>query len=268
MFQNEIPIPVDSLAVDSLDTLHLNSVGYPDFNIADALKIDAGSSSELMFKEGTPRVEGEAWLLWPIFMVVVLFALLKQVFNKQLFTMIQAFFNNRVLGHLNKEESLFGAWPFLLLFVVFGFSLGLFFYQAASLMGLHLSLDGPELFMTISVLLILLFLFKILSLRFLGFFFLIQKATSEYISILSVSYFNVSMLFIPLSICLTFAPPAYKASIVLLGLALLLISFGMQALRAAFNILSVNRFSKVYLLLYFCTLEICPILILIRALGF
>ncbi|RZK49965.1 MAG: DUF4271 domain-containing protein [Pedobacter sp.] len=260
--------PVDSARMAHFQDSVAKSMKYPSYAIEESLKQYARGVDQVSYQTGQLKYKGERWILIPIFLVLLFFALIKQVFERQLGAIFQAFFNNRILGNLMKEDNTFGSWPFLLLFILFGFSLGLFLYQAAVMQGMATQLSGPELFLSISGLLVLLFVFKILALRFLGFFFQVQKATLEYIAILSVTYFNVSMVFIPLACGLAFASDKYKPFLVLLGLGILIISFGLQALRAAFNILSQNRFSKVYLLLYFCTLEICPILILIRALGF
>ncbi|RYD70373.1 MAG: DUF4271 domain-containing protein, partial [Sphingobacteriales bacterium] len=115
---------------------------------------------------------------------------------------------------------------------------------------------------------IVLYVLKIVVLRLLGFFFDIQKPVNEYISILYLTYFNASLLFMPLVIAFALSPPQYGKFYMATAVVLLVIIFALQLIRAGINILSQNRFSKVYLLLYFCTLEICPILILIKAIGF
>jgi hypothetical protein len=57
--------------------------------------------------------------------------------------------------------------------------------------------------------------------------------------------------------------------VVYIALAYLLLGviFAFQLLRAGITILSNNKFSKMHLILYFCALEICPILILIKTIG-
>ncbi|MCY1540862.1 hypothetical protein D9M68_765280 [compost metagenome] len=128
--------------------------------------------------------------------------------------------------------------------------------------------EGFQFFISVSALIILLYAFKIVTLRLLGFFFNIQKPINMYISVLYLSYFNAALLFMPLVIGFALSPIKYGEIYIILAILLSAIIFVIQLVRAGVNILSQYRFSKVYLFLYFCTLEICPILVLIRAIGF
>ena len=74
-------------------------------------------------------------------------------------------------------------------------------------------------------------------------------------------------MFIPLVIAFALSPLKYGPYYIAISFVLLAIIFAFQFIRAGVNILSHYRFSKVYLFLYFCALEICPILILIKAIG-
>ena len=220
------------------------------------------------FQEGNLIFKGELWIIASLAFLVILFAFLKNAFDKQLMAIVQSFFSNRVLGNINKEDNLFTSWPFLLLFVQFGFTIGLFFYLAAKNQELSIANDGFQVFVSISIGIIFLYVLKIVVLRLLGFFFNVQKPINEYVSILYLTYFNASLLFMPLVIAFALSPPQYGKFYMATAVVLLIIIFAFQLIRAGINILSQNRFSKVYLLLYFCTLEICPILILIKAIGF
>ena len=220
------------------------------------------------FQQGNLIVKGELWIVVSIAFLLILFAILKNSFDKQLMAIVQAFFSNRVLGNINKEDNLFTSWPFLLLFVHFGFTIGLFFYLAAKHQELSFAKDGFQVFVSISIGIIVLYVFKIVVLRILGFFFNVQRPINEYVSILYLTYFNSSLLFMPLVIAFALSPPQYGKFYMATAVVLLAIIFAFQLFRAGINIITQNRFSKVYLLLYFCTLEICPILILIKAIGF
>ncbi len=253
-----------ALYADSIKT----AFGFPIFDLQATFKNYPLSGQVFQFKEGLEVARGEAWILASIAFLVLLFAFLKNVFARQLLTIIQSFFSNRVLGNLNKEDNLFTSWPFLLLFMQFGFTIGMFFYLVARYKQLDVAADGFPFFVGVSIAIILLYAFKIVVLRLLGFLFSIQKPVNEYVSILYLSYFNASLLFMPLIIAFALSPLKYGEFYMGIAIVLLSIIFTFQLIRAGINILSQYRFSKVYLFLYFCTLEICPILILIRAIGF
>ena len=212
--------------------------------------------------------KGQLWVLGVVASLLLLFAIVKVSFTKQLQTIIQSFFSNRVLNNLNKEDNLFTSWPFLLLFVQFGFTIGMFFYLVSQFYHLAFSGSGFQFYLSISVLIVIFYLLKILILRVLGHLFNIQKPVNEYVTILYLSYFNLSLVFIPLVIAFALSPLRYGPYYVAASFVLLAIIFTFQFIRAGINILSHYRFSKVYLFLYFCALEICPILILIKAIGF
>lgn len=219
------------------------------------------------YQLGTKIPKGNVGLLGFIFGMLVIFAILKNAFSKQLYAIVQSFFSNRVLNNINKEDNLFSSWPFLLLFVQFGFVFGMFFFLVAQWNDMYQAKDGFKFFFSISITIILFYALKLVLLRFLGYLFNVQKPVGEYISILYLSYFNASLLFIPLVVAFALSPLKYGAIYIVLAFLLLGVIFAFQLLRAGITILSNNKFSKMHLILYFCALEICPILILIKTIG-
>ncbi len=265
--------PVLLRALDSLQRVqYTDSVsktfGYPFFNLQDAIKNFKRSGQIPKYQEGSPIERRELWIIGSVACLLILFAFIKNFFDKELALIVQSFFSNRVLGNVNKEDNLFASWQFLLLFVHFGFTIGLFFFLVGQHTNSSFAKDGFQAFVSISIVIIILYVLKIVVLKMLGFFFNVQKPINEYVSILFLTYFNSSFLFMPLVIAFALSPAQYGKFYMATAIVLLVIIFVFQMIRAGINILSQNRFSKVYLLLYFCTLEICPILILIKAIGF
>lgn len=259
----------DSLTQAQLADSLSKGFGFPVFNIDALIKnYVSKDNSILKLQKGDLLPKGDVWVLITIVVLILVFAILNQTFSKQLITIFQSFFSNRVLTNLNKEDNLFTSWPFLVLFVLFGFTIGMFFYLTAHFNKLSGMQVGFQLYTTISLLIIGFYGLKIIVLKLLGFIFNIQKPVGEYISILYLSYFNASLLFMPLVVAFALSPLRYGVYYIGIALVLLLIIFVFQFIRAGINILSNYRFPKVYLILYFCTLEICPILILIKTIGF
>ncbi|RZL44631.1 MAG: DUF4271 domain-containing protein [Pedobacter sp.] len=261
--------PLDSLTKAQIADSLSKGFGFPKLDFEKLTNnFILASISKSTFQPGKTLPKGEVWVLGFIAFLLVIFAVLKRTFSKQLFAIVQSFFSNRALGNLNKEDNLFTSWPFLLLFIQFGFTIGMFFYLVAQNQNQNFVAGGFQSFLTISVLIIVLYVAKILLLRLLGYVFNVQKPVNEYVSILYLSYFNSSLLFIPLVIAFALSPLKYGDFYIAIAMVLVGIIFVFQFIRAGINILSHYRFSKVYLILYFCTLEICPILILIKAIGF
>ncbi|MEJ2882729.1 DUF4271 domain-containing protein [Pedobacter sp. GR22-6] len=250
------------MIIDSI--LKANTVGRSNLMLRykDFAKVPVSK-----YRLGKLVPKGELWVLGVIGLLLVLFAVLKVSFTKQLQTIVQSFFSNRVLNNLNKEDNLFTSWPFLLLFVQFGFTVGIFFYLVSQFYHIAFAGSGFQFYLSVSVLIVVLYILKIVILRVLGYLFNVQKPVSEYVTILYLSYFNLSLLFIPLVIAFALSPLKYGPYYIAISLIILVMVFVFQFIRAGVNILSHHRFSKVYLFLYFCALEICPILILIKAIG-
>lgn len=264
------------LMVRSRDSLQIQEYAdslrkslFADFPwVKIALSNYKNNFQKVKYQEGKPLVRKDSWVLISLFTIILIFAIIKRAFEKQLWIIIQAFFSNRTLANMNKEENLLTSWPFILLFVLFGFNFGLISYLSVPQAQINLGGSGIQLFVNLAIGIILLYALKIVVLRGLGIFFNLQKPIGEYISILFVTYFNVSLVFLPLALIFTFSTESNLADFRLISSIILFVLFAFQLIRAGIMILSQNRFSKVYLFLYFCTLEICPILILIKAIGF
>lgn len=206
------------------------------------------------------------YLKWEFFILLgllIAFAALRLAFKKQMELVFQAFYNDRSLAQINKEENLFNSWYFLLSFLLFSLFVGFFIYL---FLERYTGNDGTfSLFLYISIFFALFLGLKIVSLRFLGYFFYVQRLTKEYINSIYLSFFNVSLFLIPLTIC--FALSVGNGNWILFGGAgIILLAFGLQMLRVIIHILNNYKVSKFYLILYLCTFELCPIIVIVKAL--
>jgi hypothetical protein len=135
-------------------------------------------------------------------------------------------------------------------------------------MQLSYALDGFELFLFLSVLVMGMFALKILVLRVLGFLFDVKRLVREYVSVLYLSYFNAAILFLPIVIAFSLTSSRFAEVYSYIGIVLVLGIFIVQFIRAGTNILSNYKFPKVYLIIYLCALEFCPLIILFKILGY
>lgn len=224
--------------------------------------------AEQYYSAGNLRKKGELWVIGFVLIALILFAILRHMFFNELSAIIYAFFSNRVLSQINKEEKFFNSWPFVFLYLLFGFTIGMFLYQCGKYFQLSYSYSGFQWFLRLSMIVIGVFTAKVILLRFLGFLFDSVKLAKEYISILFLSYFNAALLFLPIVIAFTLTPTRFAPYYIYLSFLLLAFIIFFQFARAISNILSGYKFPKLYLILYLCALEICPILVLIKALRF
>lgn len=218
------------------------------------------------YKEGKSIVKYPTWEILMLIFLILCFAVLRLVFGKKMTLIFQAFYDDRAFSQINKEENILSSWYFLFSYVLYSFFIGLFIYIALDRYGILLPISGFNLFLFTSFAFGLALAAKILGLRFLGHFFNVQKVIREYVNSIYLSFFNASLLFIPLVICFTLS---VDSNIWFLrgGIIFLCLSFVLQLLRVGRNILSRYKLSKFYLFIYLCTFELCPIIILIKALN-
>ena len=220
-----------------------------------------------LMREGSTRRTRDQWVIVIIVALLVYTAILNRAMSKDIKNVVQSFYNTRILSQISKEENLLNSWAFLGLFILFGFTFGLFIYQFTAYKEIFYSISGVQLFTSFALLIIALFAVKLFILRFLGFVFKTGKLVDEYISILYLTYFNISFVFLPVSLCFSLLAAYYIKYVLAVALIIVVAIFVWQYLRSSLNIISNIRFHKFYLFTYLCALEICPILILIKALN-
>ena len=220
------------------------------------------------YNEGRPIPYRETWVIVVVLFLVLFFALIRFFFPAELNTIVYAFYSNQALSKINKEDTLFSSWPFVFLYLLFGLITGLYLYLSGKYLEISYPAEGFKLFIYLSAIVVGLFTMKIIVLRIVGFLFDVNRLVREYVSVLYLSYFNAAILFLP--VVIAFSLTSYRFAVIYsyVGIAMLVIIFLLQFLRAGANILSNYKFPKVYLIIYLCALEFCPLIILFKALGY
>jgi hypothetical protein len=244
--------------IDSLFKKHL----YKGHNF-----LDIPSTSKSMLREGRSRQTRDQWVIIIIIALLLYTAILNRIMSKDFESVWQSFYSKRMLTQVSKEDNIINSWTFIGLFLLFGLTFGLFLYQLASYYHVYYSISGVRLFVSLSLIILILFAVKFLVVKFLGFVFNINKLVSEYLSVLYLTYFNIAFVFLPVAVCFSLLTNQLIPYILAIALILIVIIFIWQYLRSSVNIISNILFHKFYLFVYLCALEICPILILIKALN-
>lgn len=207
------------------------------------------------------------WFFPVALLLILLFGLVRIFFNKEVETIFKAFFDNRMLAQINKEENALVSWQFLFLYIIFSFTVSLFLCLAIY------RLRGAEIVTEISTFLILsliafiIFGLKIFVLRFLGFVFEVQKLVKDYTNIIYLTYFNSLFILLPIIFCLSLISIHQETLFIWICGILFCAIVGFQFIRITINILINYRLSKFYLILYLCALEFCPVLIFAKIIN-
>ncbi|MFD0748690.1 DUF4271 domain-containing protein [Mucilaginibacter calamicampi] len=231
--------------------------------------LDIPYKSKSMFGNGHIRYSRDKWVIIVLLALLLYAALLNLIWNAEIKQVFRSFYSKRSLSQLSgKEESTISAGAFIGLFALFGLTFGLFLYQLASYKNVYYSISGLGLFLWLATVIVVLFAAKFLVLKMLGFIFDAKNVVKEYISLLYLTYFNAAFVFLPVTLCFSLLSAVFIPTLLAVVFILLIVVFAWLYLRSSMNIISNIRFHKFYLFIYLCALEICPILILIKALKY
>jgi hypothetical protein len=232
------------------------------------LYLSLSAKSKVIQGYGHNRPSRDVWVIAVIILLLLFTSGLNISSTKDMSNVFQSFYNRKTIGQAGKEDSPINAWTFIGLFLLFGFTFGMFLYLLTNgYYKVYYTIAGFQLFVTLSFVIIALFASKFLVLKFLGFVFDINKLVSEYISALSLTYFNIAFVLLPVALCFSLIADKFIPYLLAITLLLVIVIFIWQYLRSSVSIISNFRFHKFYLFIYLCALEICPILILIKALN-
>ncbi len=254
--------PVDSSRHNQLIDSLFKKYLYKGYNF-----LDIPSTKKSLLREGHSRQTRDQWVIVVIIGLLFYTAILNRIMSKDFESVWQSFYDKRVLGQVSKEDSIINSWTFIGLFLLFGLTFGLFLYQLALHYHVYYSISGVRLFVSLSLIILILFAVKFLIVKFLGFVFNINRLVSEYLSVLYLSYFNIAFVFLPVIVCFSMLADELIPYVLAVAIISIVIIFIWQYLRSSVNIISNIQFHKFYLFVYLCALEICPILILIKALN-
>ena len=220
-----------------------------------------------VLKTGQIRNSRPLWLIETIACLLVYAVLLNLFFNREIKNVLQSFYNKHILSQVEKEGAGINFRTFIGLFVLFSLSFGLVLYQLTVYRNVYFDISGLTLFIYISIGTCLLFSIKFLILKFIGVVFDINRLVSQYIAIINLTYFNIAFLLLFVGICFSLLSANFVPYLLTGTLTLIAVIFVWQYLRNSLNVIANFRFHKFYLFIYLCALEICPILILIKALN-
>jgi hypothetical protein len=143
----------------------------------------------------------------------------------------------------------------------------MFVFLGASTFYASIFSKGLMPYIIVSLGIVFYFSLKVLIVRVLGFVFEVQSLTKEYNSILFLGYFNSAIFLLPIIITFAFLPQMQVDRLFVFFAFVLFIFYALQFVRICYYTLITYKFSKFYLFLYFCTLEIGPLIIIIKAIG-
>jgi len=210
------------------------------------------------------------WISVTLFIAILLYAWLRSNYGKRLRQILNAFFTSR-MNQLDREESAVSNRVSVALFFLFILIISLFFYQIFDFgvavkkesFSFFYDTSGILLYVQLCLLISVLYFFKIGLIYFLGYLFKAENAASEYV--FNIFLFNeiLGLFLLPVTITMSFLKLLPAEALIYSGLLIIMIVFAYRIFRSVTGNQNQN-ISKYYLFLYLCTLEIMPLVVILK----
>jgi hypothetical protein len=199
-----------------------------------------------------------------LFFSFMLFIWLYVSNRKRLKQVIKAFYISRYANQLAREEISLGNRVSIFLSILFILTSTIFIIQISEYYGFTIGANNIIIFLVITVVIVLLYGIKLLSIRLMGFIFQIQKEAGDYISAVFLFGNALGLFMLPVVICLAFVKQISPLIFIYTGFFMITVFLFTRLIRGLIIGLNSLRVSKFYLFLYLCTLEILPIVIMVK----
>lgn len=205
--------------------------------------------------------------LWVHIIMLICFSLLVilRVYDfRRISMLVQGFIRPAAVSTLYREESALTSRVSFFLIVNFILVSSLFLWQAAAYRSEQI--PEPVTAMWIGVILLGVYVVKIISTRLLGFIFEVKEAAREYAYNIVLFNKSVGLILFPITLLLAYARQIPSDWLIWSGLILWGLVLLYRLVRLSFIGFSVRGVSVFYIILYLCTLEILPVLVIIKLL--
>lgn len=212
---------------------------------------------------GTAETSGE-FLFWVMLFVMIFLALEITLFKSLMNDVYRAFTNDNVLKLLHREQREIIAFPFLLMYVFFFFNFGIFVFLAFRYFSL-----APNSFEMLSYCILgvgVLFLLKHILLKIVEIVFPVQKEIKLYSFSLVIFSSILGFSLVPFNVVAAFAAENLAEIALYGGFATVFAISVFCILRGLFLASKYLSFHKFHFFMYLCTVEIAPVLVVIKLL--
>ncbi len=271
MSQLDTNVFIDTIKIDTTGNLQDTMVSYNYdpviLNADDPGKIHYTSVERPFFMEAFQNsLKGKYldWILGILILVLIILAWSKKSYGKYIGQIVNSMFNTQLAGNLYRDSNIIlrkvsFLFNFIYLVVVSMFIFELFLYHEISLFKQEKIWQFAIVLGVISGL----FIFKYLSIKFVGFIFQMGKEFDEYF--FNVTLYNKAMglFLLPIVAIIPYVASFLVFPLQIIGISILIASTLLKYARG-FKIIISKGILLFYLILYLCTFEILPVLYLYK----
>lgn len=206
------------------------------------------------------------WFTLVLVFVVIGFTWIKAFYFKIFRQLVSAFFSNSIANQIVRDENILVQRASIIMSFIFYLTSSLFIYQVS----VFFKWDYPFLsegilrFLVICLIVAFTYSFKMVLLKGLGEVFNIDKPVATYIFNIFLINNMLGLLLLPVVITTAYVVTDSTWYALYTGVAIVIISFIYRMVRAFIIWIPLKGVSFFYLMLYFCTLEIAPLIIIVK----
>jgi hypothetical protein len=204
------------------------------------------------------------WILGLLLLCFILLAWVQVFYRWRFRQILVAPFSRRFLSQLVRDGDLFSERISLAAGFIYFICVALFFYQLSELV-FHKEpqkyIQGLELFALICIFLLGFWIFKVTLIWFLSFIFRTGQTSREYLLNILIINISTGILLLPF---LVFDVYLKCAAFLWICLIIFILLFVFRLIRGFLIGISITKFSYVFLFVYLCTLEILPLIVLLK----
>jgi hypothetical protein len=192
-----------------------------------------------------------------------LIAYVQIYYSKRFKQVLQAFFGNRYMNILSKDGNIYReriSIPLVIVYLI-TFSLLIYLLLDQYIQQPIFELEGLKLFSVIILGVILAWFLKNMFINMIGILFKNQLILTDYLHTNFVFNMAIGVLLIPVIIIAIFLP---SVEMIYAGVIIWLFVYLFRIIRQVFTSISYTKFSLFSRILYLCTFEIIPLLVLTK----
>ncbi|WP_116107281.1 DUF4271 domain-containing protein [Lewinella sp. IMCC34191] len=201
-------------------------------------------------------------------LLVLLVTSMWVLFRDLLRQCMRAIANDNVMTQLYRRRSggqISALWMCYLFFLL---SAGFFLYLVSLEFGLSLPINGVwASWLTFALLVMGAVGFKLILLGLVGRIYPLRKELSRYTFLLMVFSILVGVLLVPINLLISYAPEDYRHFFLIAGLVVLGVVYLLHLVRGLFIANYYVGSRPLHFLLYICTIEVAPLLLVFRYLS-
>ena len=255
--REEIEQPVENS--NPFELIRSEKAAKPAAGVSKMLKPELESE-----RTPIPLEQKKSFLFVIIVSMLVLTAVIITLMREFMFKAARAFMNDNMLTQLHREQGFLPQIPYLLLYFLFFINAGIFtwlvldYYEALPFGGTWLNL-----YATTGIILAI-FLFKHILLRFIGSLFPISKELSIYSFTIMIFNIIIGLALVIFNFGLAYLSDGLFLPLFWVAVALIIAAFLFRQLRGIFIGGKYVAMHKFHFLLYLCAVEVAPVMVYLK----